>query len=218
MMHSVGSNKLTDKQRQCFSQLFDLVRCKTERPNAEHIANLYVADFLKTSGLSDPTLARVWSTCMRSTATEVKRKNFYEAMAMVAAEQGKPLPAFEGVNTPVVALAEVQQDFWLPQPHEVQLHITRYKELVQNPGDLLPRDTVVKIMRGFQNLGVPQLKKIWDLIDVSPGKDFTFGQYLLVQVLCTKVNAGAEVPESIPTCLQGYVPMQTDAQSLVLTP
>lgn len=124
-MQPIGSTPTMDSQRRYFSCLFDFVRSKSDRPHAESISNQYVVDFLRTSGLSEKDLASVWTSCMRSEAKEVKKKNFCEAIARVAVLQNLALPKFQGVETPIIQ-APAQSSSWLPPHADIQSYLNQF--------------------------------------------------------------------------------------------
>lgn len=168
------------------------------------------ASFLKRSGLTTKQLHDIWVLADSEDAGFLSPNGFYKACRLVAhiqsgktvvsedllATEPQILPYFEGSEGS-------EEGIW--NMTETEIH--RYADLYRREGGLQKMDgSDARALLLKSGLSSSELCDIWDLGDVDKDGKLTFGEFLVVMQLVSKVRDGkAFVPDKLPQTLSEYL-------------
>uniref|UniRef100_A0AAQ4PI92 Epidermal growth factor receptor pathway substrate 15 like 1 n=2 Tax=Gasterosteus aculeatus aculeatus TaxID=481459 RepID=A0AAQ4PI92_GASAC len=170
------------------------------------------AQFLKTSGLSDSTLGKIWDLADSERKGYLDRRGFFIALRLVAsAQSGNDIslnnlnqhlaaPKFKDTNSPLISVSTTGPDLeWSIRPDEKGKFEAIFETLCPVNG-LLSGDKVKPVLINSK-LPLDALGKIWDLSDVDNDGQLDREEFTVAMHLVYRAMEKEPVPTTLPTSL-----------------
>ncbi|XP_061587698.1 epidermal growth factor receptor substrate 15-like 1 isoform X2 [Cololabis saira] len=184
------------------------------------------AQFLKTSGLSDSTLGKIWDSADSDRKGYLDKRGFFIALRLVASAQGGhdvslnnlnqhlAAPKFRDTNSPALStLSTVSDSLWAIRPEEKGKFEGIFESMSPVKG-LLSGDKVRPILINSK-LPMDVLGKIWDLSDVNKDGHLDKDEFTVAMHLVYRAMEKEPVPSSLPASL---IPPSKRKKSAVALP
>uniref|UniRef100_G3PXH9 Epidermal growth factor receptor pathway substrate 15 like 1 n=1 Tax=Gasterosteus aculeatus aculeatus TaxID=481459 RepID=G3PXH9_GASAC len=159
------------------------------------------AQFLKTSGLSDSTLGKIWDLADSERKGYLDRRGFFIALRLVASAQSGNDISLNNLNQHLAAPKFVSDELTLLLIHTIQ----RWKfeaifETLCPVNGLLSGDKVKPVLINSK-LPLDALGKIWDLSDVDNDGQLDREEFTVAMHLVYRAMEKEPVPTTLPTSL-----------------
>ena len=208
MAGDIAIGPLSPQEHSQYSTLFKLALGGKNLKTSTSIPGSLAANFLKRSRLSKKQLHDIWCLADLENNGSLSPNAFYKACRLVAHAQSgnqvisEDLLGMEPRNLPDFDSGE-SENMWKLSDSEIQ----RYADLYLHEGGATKLDgTDARALLVRSGLTSSELCDIWDLGDVDKDGKLTFGEFLVVMQLVSKVRDGsAFVPPELPPVLKEYL-------------
>ncbi|CAJ1072665.1 epidermal growth factor receptor substrate 15-like 1 isoform X4 [Xyrichtys novacula] len=180
--------------------------------NTGKITAVDAAQFLKTSGLSDSTLGKIWDLADSERKGYLDKRGFFIALRLVAsAQSGNDIslhnlnqnlaaPKFRDSNSPLLSVSTTGPDSqWAVRADEKGKFEGIFESLSPVNG-LLSGDKVRPVLINSK-LPLDILGKIWDLSDVDKDGQLDKDEFTVAMHLVYRAMEKEPVPATLPTSL-----------------
>jgi predicted nucleic acid-binding Zn-ribbon protein len=214
---NVPLGALSPQEYSQYSTLFKIALGPKNLKSSTSIPASTAANFLKRSRLSKKQLHDIWCLADSENSGQLSPNAFFKACRLVAhAQTGhqvitEDLLSMEPQNLPDFDSGE-SENVWKLSDMEIQ----RYAELYTREGGSNKLDgTDARALLVRSGLTSSELCDIWDLGDVDKDGKLTFGEFLVVMQLVSKVRDGsAFVPSELPPTLKEYLSTKLPQQPI----